>query len=200
MSDDPALILFDYGGVLLRLNEPVGHFGLGTDHADFLDRWLHAPAVQAYETGRIGTEEFGRRMVADLALPYSPDEFIQRFDAWPDRVAPATAALVQSIPAHIDCAILSNTNALHWANQDIPGDFGGRIGRCFLSFELGRMKPDPAVFRHVVEATGHGPGDILFIDDTARNIDVARHEGFRARHCRDVEALAGVLRAEGLAD
>jgi len=198
MKDHPDLILFDYGGVLLRLNDPVETFGFGDDRADFSRRWLDSPAVQAHETGRIGPDEFGRRMVRDMRLPYPPDEFIRRFDAWPDRVTPATAALVRSIPAQVDCAILSNTNELHWRRQDIERDFAGRISRTWLSFETGYVKPDPRAFRIVLDELGLPAGRVLFIDDNPKNLEAADALGLCTRHCRDVDALADVLVGEGL--
>ncbi len=194
MSNHPGLILFDYGGVLLDFHDAVEVFGSVADCDDFFDRWGLSPAVRAHETGRIGPREFARRIVAELGLPLSTQDFLERFAAWPDRVPAATASLVQAIPAHIDCAILSNTNALHWRMQDVDRDFGGRIGRLFLSFETGFMKPDAAAFRHVLEATGRAAGDVLFIDDSQRNVEAARREGLRARHCPDVHALPRVLR------
>lgn len=198
MHDHPDLILFDYGGVLLRLNDPVETFGFGEDLADFSRRWLESSAVQAHETGRIGPEEFGRRMVEDMELPYSPAEFIRRFDAWPDRVPPATASLVRSIPAQVDCAILSNTNELHWQRQDVARDFAGRISRTWLSFETGYVKPDPRAFGAVLDELGLPAGRILFIDDNPTNLETAGSLGLRTRHCRDVDALAEVLADEGL--
>lgn len=195
----PSMVLFDYGGVLLRLNDPVAHFGIGESLADFSKRWLLSEAVQAHETGRIDIHEFSRRIVRDMNLPYSPAEFVGRFDTWPDRVLPDTAALVAGLPASVDCAILSNTNARHWQAQNIARDFSGRISTCFLSFETGFVKPDPAAFSHVLRHVGIAPADILFIDDNPLNLRAAELSGMRARHCHDVDALQGVLKDAGLA-
>ncbi|MDZ7643072.1 MAG: HAD-IA family hydrolase [Woeseiaceae bacterium] len=194
----PALILFDFGGVLLHLNDPVETFGFGHSHEEFNRLWLDSPAVRAHETGRVEPETFARRIVRDMGLPYSWQEFLQRFAAWPDRVHAVTSQLVQGIPREIDCAILSNTNALHWHVQDIERDFGGRISRCFLSFESGLIKPDAGAFTQVFEATDHRPGDILFIDDNPKNIEAARLQGMRTQHCANVFALGDILQAEGL--
>lgn len=196
----PRLILFDFGGVLLRLNDPVKTFGFGSSRADFNERWLAAGAVQAHERGEIGPEEFGRRMVGEMGLPYSPDEFIRRFDGWPDRVTPETAAVVGRIPASIDCAILSNTNGLHWAAQDVARDFGGRISRCFLSFEIGAVKPDAAIFDYVRRELPCAPSEVLFIDDNPKNLDAGRRAGLRCRHCPDVDELESVLQGAGVLD
>ena len=194
----PRLLLFDYGGVLLVLNDPVETFGIGSSRADFARRWLESPAVQAHESGQIDHETFARQIVCDMQLPYDWQEFIRRFDAWPGKVPAATAALVRSIPPAIECALLSNINARHWQAQDIPGDFGGRIARCFLSYEIGLVKPEPRVFQYVLDATDIAPGDILFLDDNPANIEAAARAGMRTRHCPDVDALGPILQSEGI--
>lgn len=194
----PRLLLFDFGGVLLHLNDPVETFGFGNSRDEFNRLWLMSPAVRAHETGEIGPDEFAERMIADLQLPYSSREFIQRFDSWPAGVSAATNAVVQSVPTMIECAILSNTNALHWHKQDIERDLGGRITRTFLSFETGHIKPDEHAFLHVLEKTGHGAKDILFLDDNPLNIAAGSALGMRSRLCPGVDALRSVLKAEGI--
>lgn len=199
-TNQPHLLLFDFGGVLLVLNDPVETFGIGSSRTDFFKRWLESPAVQAHESGKIGHEEFARQIVRDMQLPYDWQEFIRRFDSWPGKVPATTAALVRAIPPSIECALLSNINARHWQAQDVSGDFGGRIARCFLSYEMGFVKPDPRAFQYVLKATGVAPGNILFLDDNPANIVAAANAGMRTRHCPDVDALAPILQAEGIVD
>lgn len=196
-SDYPRLLLLDFGGVLLHLNDPVETFGIGASRADFNSLWLQSPAVQAHESGKIGPDEFAQRIVRDLDLPYSPEEFIRRFDAWPDCIPETTAALLQKVPAQIDCAILSNTNALHWNKQNIGEDLQGRISRCFLSFETGLIKPEARAFQHVLDEFRFAPEQVLFIDDNPINTDAAARLGIRGHLCAGVDALEDVLRAAG---
>lgn len=192
------VVLFDFGGVLLRLHDPVQTFGIGDTPDGFYRRWIHSPSVIAHESGQIDAALFGERIVAEMGLPYSPQEFIRRFGNWPDRIPADTAGLVQRIPATLDCAILSNTNELHWAAQDIPGVFGGRIDRCFLSFETGLIKPEAAAFHQVADTYSCAPSSILFIDDNPVNVSAAKSAGMRARLCPNVEALESVLTREGV--
>jgi putative hydrolase of the HAD superfamily len=192
------VVLFDFGGVLLRLRDPVESFGIGATLAEFNRRWIASPAVIAHESGHIGAEAFGKQIVREMQLQYSWQEFIARFDAWPDRISDATAALVKSIPLSLRCAILSNTNALHWAAQDIDGVFEGRIEHCFLSFENGLMKPQPAAFHQVIDTYGCAAQAILFIDDNPVNIDAALATGMRARLCTGVDTLGEILCEEGV--
>lgn len=194
----PQLLLFDFGGVLLHLNDPVKTFGIGTSREDFNRIWLSCRAVLQYESGEIGLPEFSRSVVDSLQLPYPAKEFIARFDAWPDRIDETTRTIVQQIPATVECAILSNTNALHWRNQDIARDLASRIQRTFLSFETGLVKPDARAFQHVLDETGCAAGAVLFIDDNPLNVDAAERLGMRARLCPEIRALGDLLRDEGV--
>ncbi len=196
--DHPRLLLLDLGGVLLHLNDPVETFGIGSSRSDFFKVWIMSPAVQAFESGAIGPGEFARRIVDDLDLPYTTEEFLQRFEAWPDRIPADTGTLLQTVPSHIDCAILSNTNALHWHKLDIERDLHGRVSRCFLSFETGLIKPDARAFRQVLEETGYTSSQVLFIDDNPINTAAAAQLGMRTRLCASVDALGRLLTAEGI--
>lgn len=197
-EEQPDLLLLDFGGVLLRLNDPVATFGIGSAREDFNRIWLTCPAVLEYESGRIDLRTFAERVVATLALPYSLEEFIARFDAWPGTIPEDTPTLLQAVPAGIECAILSNTNALHWAQQNIADDLDGRIARTFLSFETGLVKPDERAFRHVLDETGYAAPNVLFLDDNPLNIEAAARVGMRARLCPGVDALGEVLRSAGI--
>lgn len=192
------LALFDYGGVLLELADPLETFGIGANAADFAKRWLHSDAVRAHETGRIDAPTFAHRAVTELALPYDADEFLARFDRWPGRVDERAAAAVQAIPRDIECALLSNINARHWAAQDVVRDFGGRLDHCFLSFEIGHCKPDAASFAAVLDRTGCQASEVLFFDDNPLNVAAARRLGFEARHCPSPAALPTMLANAGL--
>ena len=58
------------------------------------------------------------------------------------------------------------------------------------------MKPDPAIFRILLERYGLQPSETLFIDDRAANVDAARGcgiEGFLFDH-RDPAASCEQLR------
>ncbi len=49
--------LFDLGGVLLKLQDPIETVGLQIDAAEFKQQWLRSPSVRQCENGVIDTEE-----------------------------------------------------------------------------------------------------------------------------------------------
>lgn len=72
--------------------------------------------------------------------------------------------------------------------------FGGIVN----SGEEGVIKPDPAIFRILIERHGVTPDTTLFIDDTAANVDAARGLGFQVHHFVLPEALGADLGRRGL--
>ncbi len=76
--------------------------------------------------------------------------------------------------------------------------FLDRFERNFLSGELGLIEPEPAIFEHLLSATGRRPESCLFIDDSAANIATAERLGFATHRFRGPELLARDLIARGL--
>jgi 2-haloacid dehalogenase len=58
-----------------------------------------------------------------------------------------------------------------------------------VSGELGIVKPDPAIFRHLLRAAGRPAQACFFVDDSAANIASARSLGFVAHHFAAPAAL-----------
>ena len=66
----------------------------------------------------------------------------------------------------------------------------------FLSHEIGARKPDPDAFLLVCKKMSTHPKDVLFIDDSAANVEGARAAGIDAHHLdkeRDIAAMLQTL-------
>ena len=99
----------------------------------------------------------------------------------PERVFKALIKAREQGPIYL----LSNVGALHWdlCHQTIMRYQGedalNWFEKTFASFELHLLKPEAAIYRHVIQETGLRPEDILFIDDRQENLDAAAAEGFQ---------------------
>ena len=60
------------------------------------------------------------------------------------------------------------------------------------------IKPDPRIFRVLVDRYGLEPGSTVFVDDHEPNIRAAAELGFRGIQFVDADALRVELRALGL--
>ena len=142
--------------------------------------------------------EFAARIVEDMALPYDAAEFLRRFDAWPVAIYPGVTELLQQLAVRYRCALLSNTNALHWGREDISAVLAPRFNKLFLSFETGILKPDRAAFEQVIEYYACRPQEILFFDDTPSNVAAAEDIGIQAQLIAGDNALRHTLSALGI--
>ena len=184
MPADVDVLLFDLGGVLLDLNDPAQTFGVEDDVEPFLVRWIRSPAVRDFERGAIDASTFALRVMQEAGLDYSPAEFLARFDAWPGELYEDVPALLDQLSGHYRCALLSNTNAGHWGRAGIESELAHRFERLYLSFETGRLKPDPDSFQQVIDDFGVTPDRVLFFDDNPVNVHAARACGLRAELVR----------------
>ena len=192
------VILFDLGGVLLELRDPISTFGLDIDASEFLRTWIMSPSVRALESGQINGKNFAQRIVTEMELPMDWQELLRRFDSWPAKIYPRAIDLIDRIPSTFSCAILSNTNAVHWERIDVSGNFGDRFDRYFLSYESGLLKPDREAFLQVCAGYGCRPEEILFFDDNPVNVAAARKERISALCVQGVEELETALIDNGI--
>lgn len=183
------VILFDLGGVLLKLRNPVSTFGLEIDDSEFHQTWIMSPSVRALESGKIDGEKFAQQLIAEMELSMDWQELLRRFNEWPDGFYPKAIDLLGRIPSRYTCAILSNTNAAHWQQVDVPGNFGDRFDRYFLSYESGVLKPDQESFLQVIASYACLPQEILFFDDNPVNVAAAEQAGIRSMRVEGVDEL-----------
>ncbi len=193
-----SVILFDLGGVLLHLRNIGSNFGLSGDKAQFLRSWLLSPAVRDFERGAIVAEEFARRLVREMALPYDWQEFLQRFDRWPESIYAGVPELLADLAARYRLALLSNTNAVHWGRDDIAGVLEPLFDGIFLSFRTRLLKPDRNSFEQIMTHYDCAANEILFLDDNPLNIGVASASGMKACLTRGMEGIRSALTAHDI--
>jgi putative hydrolase of the HAD superfamily len=188
-------VVFDLGGVLLRLADPLEIFELELTEAEFHARWLASRSVREFERGAIDARAFAASVVRELGLPMDPERFLERFDAWPQGLFPETHALLDAVPAGVRRVLLSNTNAAHWGRPGVSGELAGRFDFTFVSYHTGLLKPDAEAFEQVVAACACTPGELLFFDDNPGNVDAALCLGLRAHLVKGPREALRVLQA-----
>jgi putative hydrolase of the HAD superfamily len=198
-ADPIEVVLFDVGGILIKMSGiDIWKRLTGlTDEAEVWRRWLHCPVVQAFERGHSSSDEFARGMVETHGLPVGTEEFLDSFRTWPGGLFDGARELVEDVAGHLRKGCFSNTNEVHWTepcNQTIHKLFELH----FLSYEMGRVKPDAEAFHHVAETLDCAPGAIFFIDDNIINVDAARACGFEAQVAKGPEESRRVLADRGL--
>lgn len=203
MTHDLAVVLFDLGGVLVELaGVPTMLRWLENqlDADQVWAEWLTSPVVRQFETGKIGPEAFADQLIQSMALPVDRASFLAAFVEWPRRVYPKALDLVGRVPRRYVRATLCNTNVLHWPRLMNEMGLAHVFDRHFASHLIGKLKPDPDVFEHVMAELNCEPSHVLFLDDNRLNVEGARRVGMHAARVCGVEEAARVLKEYGVLD
>ena len=182
--EPPEFFLFDLGNVLVHFDhllacqqlQPL----LGGDAEQIQKVLFERGLEREYESGLSG-EEFCQRLREAFSSDAS-DRLLLEAHADIFSLSHSMVPLVNQLSAAGHAlGILSNTCSSHW--QHCCRKF--RLVRTLfettiLSFEVGAMKPDPAIFHTAIERVGVVPARILFVDDLEQNVETARTMGFDA--------------------
>lgn len=199
-----TLVVFDLGGVLIDWEPRRLYRRIFAEEAA-MERFLAEICTPAWNAELDRGRPFAEA-VAELVARHPEQEGAIR--AWWERwiemiggpISGTVAILEQLAERGTPLVALSN-----WSAETFPlvraqeaYRFLDRFERIFLSGELGLIKPEPAIFEHLLSATGRRPETCLFIDDSAANIATAERLGFATHRFRGAEGLARDLAARGL--
>jgi putative hydrolase of the HAD superfamily len=192
------IILFDLGGVLIENNGRQALMAMLSqalpDH-QVAERWNDSPAVRLFESGRSSAQEFASAFIEEWQLGLAPACFISSFSGWLGGFFPGVPELLRALRARHRIACLSNTNVLHLARMpDLRSVFDG----CFLSHEMGLMKPDREAFEFALNALSVRPQDVWFFDDLLANVSAARALGINSHRVAGFADVEPILKREGL--
>jgi putative hydrolase of the HAD superfamily len=198
-------IFWDLGGVLLsngwdsdQRGRAVAHFGL--DPEEFEDR--HREVAGSLETGRCTLDDYLRATVL-----YEPRRFTgAAFRAYMEAQSTAfedNLAIVDELAASGRYLLATLNNESRELNEHRIERFGlrQRFTCFFTSSFVGEMKPGPGIYRTALDVTQREPGEVLFIDDRAQNLEPAQALGLHTLHYRardGADALRRGLREYGI--
>lgn len=186
------VLLFDIGGVLVELG------GMNTvfewtrnkyDHDEMMERWLLSPSVRLFESGNSNKSDFALGVINELELPVSESEFIEEFLKWPSKVFDGVKELLVELSSRFMLASLSNTNELHWPILKNDFQLIDLFEENFPSHLTGYMKPDAEAFEAVLDDLDVNPDEILFFDDSPRNVAAARELGFHVERVNGIDEV-----------
>ena len=203
MNKKPSfeVLLFDLGGVLMDFAgfEELGPLIPGApDRTEIRDRWIRSEAVQRFERGEITPDRFASGVIEEFEIHLSPRDFLTKFVEWAREPSPTAIALLDGLKHDFRVAALSNANELHTPLH--RQRFGRVIDNFYFSDEIGQVKPERAIYEHVVHDLGVSPNRIAFFDDTPVNVDAARGVGLTAYLVDGIAALEARLQRLGLID
>ena len=197
------IVIFDFGGVLIDWDPRYLYRKLlnGDDAAieEFLDEINFYEWNFQQDKGRSfaeGTAELSEQYphYAELIAAYG--------ERWEESIAGPIPESVQILhqlkEKRYPLFGLSNWSAETFYRIRPNLDFMNWFDGIVLSGEVGLAKPDPAIYRVLLDQVNDSPGNCLFIDDSEVNVAAAKELGFTSIHFKSPGQLRSELALRGL--
>ena len=195
-------VVFDIGNVLLRW-DPRNLYRAEFDSGDEMERFLSGPLDMAFILQTDIAPSFAELIEQRIAaFPHYARE-LRLFDArWMETLGGAieeNVALLQRLKAGgARVHALSNFAHEKFALACAEFPFLTEFDVAVISGRERVAKPDRRIFEILVERVGLPPSELLFVDDSPKNVDAARAFGIETLHYTPGLDLAREFAARGL--
>ena len=186
----PKAIVLDLGGVLIDLDydRSVRAFReiLGYEKiTDLLDLYHQKGVYGEMEAGLVTADEFRAEILKDSRPGCTPQDVDRAMAGLLVGMDPAKVPLLERLSLEYPLYCLSNNNEISVQRMHEIYDGNGldwkRVFRKeFISSRMKMLKPSREIFDAAAAEIGLPPQEILFIDDSQRNVDGALAAGWRA--------------------
>ena len=197
------VVVFDFGGVLVNWNPRHLYRKLFAGDEAAMESFLANVCTTEWNERQDAGRSFADA-VAEL-LPRHPDKatlitaFSQRFDEMIAGPIEGTVAILADLKrAGVPRYGLTNFSAETFRPQRQRFEFLSWFDGIVVSGEEGIIKPDPRIFRILLERYRIAPEEAVFIDDNRANAVAATTLGIHGIHFRSPEALRSELVSLGL--
>lgn len=195
-------VVFDIGNVLIQWDPRHLYRRLIPDEAE-MERFLAEVCTDAWnleqDRGRTWAEAIAER------VPLFPqhEALIRAYsERWHDMVpgeVPGTVALLEALRARgVPLYAITNFSVEKFAEAQARFPVLRTFRDVVVSGTERLLKPDPAIYRLLLDRNGLEAARCLFIDDSEKNVRAAEAVGMRAHHFRDAARLEAELRGLGL--
>lgn len=165
----PEVIVFDLGNTLIRFDHNISAVKIadlfGLDSKIIYDIFFDSPITRAFERGEISPAEFHEKasLALGVKLPFKDFADIWNDIFWEDE---DSCRIARTLKANgYKLFLLSNLNCLHFEHIRAKFDIIDIFDELILSFNVGAIKPEKAIFDHVVKLAGGDRLRLLYIDD-----------------------------------
>lgn len=199
----PRAVIFDVGNVLYDWNIRL-LFEQLVDDRDELDFLLRDVVTMAWHGQHDAGRPFAETSAELIALyprfataiaAYGP-----RFSETVPGMLPGMADIVRALDARrVPLYAITNFSHEFWDPfREREAAIFDRFRDIVVSGREKLIKPDPAIYRLALDRFGLRPGEAIFVDDRADNIEAAVALGIYGHHFHGAEPLAEELRVLGL--
>jgi 2-haloacid dehalogenase len=196
-------VIFDLGNVLIDWNPRYLFRKLFGDDIASMEHFLSAVCHSEWNEKQDAGRSWEEGVAEAIARHPEQEAFIRAYhQRWSEMLGGpihATVELLRELRDH-GTRLLALTN---WSHETFPValeryDFLGWFEGILVSGRERLIKPDPAVFRLLIERFNVDVPRAVFIDDSLRNVEGARAVGLHALHFTNANRLRADLQSLGL--
>jgi len=193
-------VIFDYGEVISLAPSVadreviVGLAGFGCDSEPFWRAYFaHRDGL---DQGSAGVAAYWRAIAGDVGASWDDARVHELWAAdlrsWLS-INPGTVEVLADLKAGgTTLALLSNAGP-DFGSYFRHGPLGDFFAACYVSGELGLLKPHPGIYQHVLDDLGISAAGAVFIDNREVNVRGAEALGITGHLFTDVAALRAFL-------
>ncbi|WP_104493209.1 HAD family hydrolase [Paracoccus denitrificans] len=196
-------VIFDLGGVLIDWDPALAFADVFTSRAE-AEAWMKRIGFADWNRIQDGGRSFAEGVAAARAVHGDEARHLAGYPlAFPvaiEKTVPGTWAIAEALLARgVPLYALTNWSAETWPHAlELHPRLGGLFADILVSGQVGVLKPEPAIYRLLMDRNGLVAEDCIFIDDSAANAEGARALGIDAIHFTGAEALGEELARRGL--
>lgn len=195
-------LIFDLGQVIVPFDFKRGYAKMeplcAYPAAEIPDRLRNSNLVVRFETGQIEARQFAQELSSILQLntDYAGVCEILNSIFFPQPLIPD--AFLASLKERYRLLLLSNTNSIHFEMIEQHYPLLRHFDRFILSYQVGAVKPSPAIFEAALAEAHCRPDECFFTDDIAAYVEAARRHGIDAVQFQSFEQLQSELMSRGI--
>lgn len=180
-------VFLDFGGVLYEINHAATIIELAkySTNPKFIKEVNPRSAekyIFDYESGRIELPEFRDAIRENFQLFCTDEQFDFAWNKILVAKFPWAYQAVAKIKEKYKVYLLSNTNAVHFAKfQPECEDVFSIMDGLLLSYKLGSVKPEKAIYESALKCVGLTAEECIFADDMQQNLDMAQQLGINTK-------------------
>ncbi|MDX1903500.1 MAG: HAD family phosphatase [Thermonemataceae bacterium] len=185
-------IIFDLGGVIINIDfnltlralEQYTHIRLG--EGEYLGK---DALFYDFEVGKIDEDTFFEQLSRKFELKADKNTLIDAWNALLLDIPQQRVSLLRKLRSQMPIFILSNTNSTHireveniLRSQTDAQNLSDLVQKPYYSFEMGKAKPEKAIYEQLIEECNLIPQKTLFIDDSLKNLEGAKQVHLQTLH------------------
>lgn len=195
-------VIFDMGGVLVDLDiedcKKTFKELLGYNDIDTIIDACHQKGIYGdLEEGKLSADEFRSIVLAGSRPGASPEQVDEAMSHILVGIAPYKSTMLKRLSEKYELYMLSNNNPIclpysrkMFEEAGVPLE--NIFRKCFFSFEMKALKPSETFYKEVINQIGLPAEQMLFIDDSMKNVEGSVAAGLPAVYYEpgtDLEAL-----------